>query len=114
MTRERLYTRFQKQISKLPYSTVIITLVSNATYGHQATIIILSMDQYGRSLGWVYYDDKNINKELLKAGLAWHYRRYSKDDELQALEDEAKAKKIGLWKDGNPIPPWYWRRAVRG
>lgn len=37
-----------------------------------------------------YYDDKCLNEELLKAGLAWHFRRYSKDEKLQALEDEAK------------------------
>ncbi|MGB5317374.1 MAG: thermonuclease family protein [Robiginitalea sp.] len=50
---------------------------------------------------------------VLKAGLAWHFRRYSKDEKLQALEDQARAEKVGLWKDKNPIPPWEWRRGVR-
>jgi endonuclease YncB( thermonuclease family) len=61
----------------------------------------------------VYYDDKNINEELLKAGLAWHFRRYSKDEKLQALEDQARAEKIGLWKEKNLIPPWNRRRGER-
>ena len=72
-----------------------------------------SKDRYGRPLGWVYYENTNLNKELLKAGLAWHFRRYSKDKELQALEDQARAEKLGLWQDKNPIPPWDWRRGVR-
>jgi micrococcal nuclease len=44
----------------------------------------------------VYYDDKNLNEELLKAGLAWHFRRNYRNEKLQALEDEARANKIGL------------------
>ena len=61
----------------------------------------------------VYYDDKNLNEELLKAGLAWHFKRYSNDEKLQAMEDQARANKIGLWQESNPIPPWDWRRGVR-
>ena len=25
------------------------------------------------------------------------------------MEDDARAKKIGLWQDKNAIPPWEWR-----
>lgn len=28
-------------------------------------------------------------------------------------EQEAKAKKVGLWQDRNPIPPWEFRRRNR-
>ena len=44
-------------------------------------------------------DDIDLNKELLKAGLAWHYKQYSSDPELAKLEFEARAKKVGLWKE---------------
>ena len=96
-----------------PYSNVARQFLSDAIFGKEVMVEVDSEDQYGRVLGWVFLDDKNINKELLKAGLAWHFRRYSRDKELQALEDQARAKKIGLWKDKNPIPPWDWRRGVR-
>lgn len=43
-------------------------------------------------------------------GLVWHFRQYFKDEELQAMEDEARANKVGFWQDSNPIPPWDWRR----
>jgi endonuclease YncB( thermonuclease family) len=61
----------------------------------------------------VYYEDKCLNEELLKAGLAWHFKRYSDDGNLQSMEDQARANKIGLWQDNNPISPWDWRRGVR-
>ena len=98
---------------KQPYSNVARKFLADAIFGRSVNVVVDSMDKYGRALGWVYCDDKNINKELLRAGLAWHFRRYSKDRELQALEDQARARKVGLWQDKNPVPPWVWRRGVR-
>lgn len=65
--------------------------------------------RYGRVLGWVYVGDVCVNKELVRMGLAWHYKQYNKDPELAKLENEAKAKNLGLWSTGNEIPPWEWR-----
>jgi endonuclease YncB( thermonuclease family) len=40
-------------------------------------------DRYGRTIAWVHVSgDKCLNKELLKPGLAWHYKRYSQDEDL--------------------------------
>jgi endonuclease YncB( thermonuclease family) len=99
--------------SKQPYSAIARQFLSDAIFSQRVKILIDSKDRYGRSIGWVYYDGRNINEELLKAGLAWHFKRYSKNQKLQALEDQARAGKLGLWKDRNPIPPWEWRRGVR-
>ena len=49
-----------------------------------------TIDRYGWTIAWVYVGSKCLNKELLKAGLAWHYKRYSQDEELAALETVAK------------------------
>jgi hypothetical protein len=47
---------------------------------------------------------------LVKAGLAWWYRKYAPaDDTLARLEQEAKADRRGLWAQPNPTPPWNWR-----
>jgi hypothetical protein len=54
-------------------------------------------------------DGTNVSRELVKAGLAWWYRQYSKDEALAALELEAHEAKRGLWSDPNPIPPWELR-----
>jgi endonuclease YncB( thermonuclease family) len=52
----------------------------------------------------------NLNKELVKNGLAWHFKKYSKDNSYAVLENEARASKVGLWADNNPIAPWTWRK----
>ena len=55
-------------------------------------------------------DGTNLNKLLIENGFAWHFKKYSKDEEYSRLENEAKLGKKGLWADENPIPPWIWRK----
>ena len=53
---------------------------------------------------------------MLTLGMAWWYRAYAHEQTPQArgqhefAEAEARAKKIGLWRDASPVPPWEWRR----
>lgn len=67
-------------------------------------------DRYGRTLGFVYVGDVCVNKELLKQGMAWHYKYFNKDPELARLETEAIKAKVGIWSQPNPIAPWDFRR----
>ena len=46
---------------------------------------------------------------MLKQGMAWHYKKYSKDLDYAKLETEARKNRVGLWQDRNPIAPWLWR-----
>ncbi len=52
----------------------------------------------------------NVNKTLVKMGLAWHFKKYSKDESYAKLEIAARNKKAGLWKEKNAISPWEWRK----
>ena len=71
-------------------------------------------DRYGRVVGTITTDDDiNVNESLVKAGLAWHYTQYSKDENLTILQEEAKSAKRGLWTDTSPIAPWEWRKNRR-
>jgi endonuclease YncB( thermonuclease family) len=36
-------------------------------------------DRYGRLIGKVLLDDRDINLEMIKAGAAWHYKKYQAD-----------------------------------
>ncbi len=68
-------------------------------------------DQYKRIVATVIIDDTlNLNRELLKAGYAWHFKRYSNNNEYAILEENARAKHVGLWADPMPEAPWYWRK----
>ena len=77
------------------------------------SVKVITTDRYGRSVAWITYDKKNLAEELLKAGLAWHYKEYDKSKYLQSLEDTAKANKIGLWSLPNPIPPSQYRKSKK-
>jgi endonuclease YncB( thermonuclease family) len=95
---------------KQPFSKKAKQFASDAIFGKNIEISVLKKDRYGRFIANVFYDNKkNLSKELLKAGFAWHYVKYSNDLTLQELEDAAKKNKEGLWQDKNSIAPWDWR-----
>ena len=80
------------------------------------TVVVIGngkKDRNGRWIGEIFYNNQNLNKELVRNGLAWHYKRYSKSANYADLETAARKKKIGLWRDKDPIAPWNWRKSKR-
>lgn len=72
-------------------------------------------DSYGRLVADIYIGNLNFNKEIVKNGYAWYFRKYLKNSiEMEKLENEAKKSKIGLWKNSSPVPPWKFRDKKRG
>ena len=69
-----------------------------------------SKDNFDRLLAQVYDGDKHINMEMIKTGMAWHFKRYNKDESLAKAELEAKEAKKGLWAKESPIAPWDYRK----
>jgi endonuclease YncB( thermonuclease family) len=84
--------------------------VSDAIFSSLVEIKIKGKDRYGRTIGYVFYKDKNLSEELLKNGLAWHYIKYSDSPNFQELENIARKNKIGLWNLTDPIAPWNYRK----
>lgn len=85
---------------------------ANVVFRKVVEVQEVDKDSYGRTVCWVSVDGKSLNKELLRAGLAWWYRYYAANErELEELESEARKNKIGLWSSPNPIPPWEFRRS---
>lgn len=72
-------------------------------------------DKYGRVVGRVILDGRDINLNQVQSGMAWVYRAYlkelSKEDRVVYLEAEAQSKAIaaGLWGESNLVAPWIWR-----
>ena len=84
-------------------------------FGKDVTVQTFGLDKYGRTIGDVYLPDGTLlNKELVKAGLAWWYCKYSVDQTLAQLEIEAREARRGLWQDPKPVPPWVFRKRQRG
>ncbi len=56
-------------------------------------------------------DGRSLDRELVRAGFAWWYRRYAPDDETpEQLEREARGAELGLWADPHAVPPLEWRK----
>jgi endonuclease YncB( thermonuclease family) len=77
-------------------------------------------DEYGRVVGTVWLDGHDECLEQIKAGLAWHFKKYENEQspanqQLYAnAEQEARIQRRGLWKDPDPTPPWEYRHHTTG
>jgi micrococcal nuclease len=70
-------------------------------------------DNYGRMLAEVFSDNKNINIEMLKVGLAEVYKgNYSAPgldfNQYREAEDGAKRARIGIWSQARYMSPREW------
>ena len=95
-----------------PFGTKAKQFTSDQIYLKTIKYVVTDTDRYGRSIAMIYYDTDNkyLSAEIIKAGMGWHYKRYSTSKELALFEDNAKKNKIGLWIDNNPIEPSVWRK----
>lgn len=77
----------------------------------QITLAFNDRDRYGRIIGTLY-DQNNVNMNywMVSEGHAWHYKQYSNSRVLAGLETQAKARRLGLWSQPNPVEPWVFRR----
>jgi endonuclease YncB( thermonuclease family) len=95
-------------------------------FGKQVSVDWTKRDRYGRIIGKILVAPDDCKKatcekkldaglQLIKIGLAWHYKKYQKEqtssdrDFYSQAEINARNNKIGLWIDANPIAPWDFR-----
>lgn len=95
---------------KQPYGRAAKKYASSLAFGKTVTVTGTGTDRYGRVLGDVILPDgRSLQEEMLKAGLAWHYKHFNSSQRLADLETEAREAGRGLWADLNPTPPWEFR-----
>lgn len=87
--------------------------LSEKTFNTSPWVEWKGLDKYDRILGHVYHDGRHINLELVAEGYAWHHKEYSKDPRLANAEIVARRRRLGLWSDSSPSPPWDFRRSGR-
>lgn len=97
---------------KQPFGTKAKQFAADLCFGKYVTIN--NGDKYDRNKRLIaeiiLEDGRNVNKELVKNGLAWHFKKYSNDTNYAMHEITAREKRIGLWADTKPIEPWLWRK----
>jgi endonuclease YncB( thermonuclease family) len=90
--------------------------LSDLVFDKEASVDWHKRDRYGRVVGVVRVDGRDVGLCQIKSGLAWHFRRYqneqSLDDRLVYLhaEEVAREARVGLWADAAPMAPWDWRK----
>ena len=71
-------------------------------------------DQHSREVAIVYAGSTNINLQMVKEGLAWHYEYFAPDaEDLAAAEKAARKSRKGLWADDEPVNPYEFRKLSR-
>jgi len=89
---------------------------SGMVFGKVVEVHRMDTDRYGRTVALVSVDKQLLNKELVRAGLAWVYDRYCSEPICESWRNfqlRARMDKRGLWADSERIPPWEFRRKKR-
>lgn len=93
--------------------------LAGMVFGKDVLVEWNKLDRYGRTVVVVLVNARDVNLEQVRAGMAWWYRQYAReqtpDDRhfYERAEAEARAAKRGLWVDPAPMPPWEFRREGR-
>lgn len=93
--------------------------LSALVFDKQVTVEFSKKDKYGRTVGKILVNGIDANLEQVKAGMAWHYKQYQREQSADdratyaQAEEQARAAKTGLWADTDPTPPWDWRHAKK-
>lgn len=103
-----------------PFGSVSKKSLSDQVFGKTVNIEANKKDRYGRFLGRVISNGTDVCLEQIRAGMAWHYKRYSNEQseslrrEYADAESQARQLKIGLWSEPTPVAPWEFRHQGRG
>jgi len=102
-----------------PYAQRARLHLAALVLGQTVSVSTHKQDRYGRAVGVVWAEDRDINLRMLQAGLAWHYTAFLREQshmqrqQYAAAESQARAQGLGLWQQPDPLPPWTYRQQRR-
>jgi len=92
--------------------------LSTVVFDKTVSVQWTKKDRDERPVGKVLMAGQDVNLAQVQAGLAWHFKKYQKEQSpadranYAQAENEARSRRIGLWADGNPIPPSDYRHGT--
>lgn len=92
------------------YYQVCKQALSDYIFGQKVVVNYQKKDRNGRILGTVKNGPVNVNMVMVQEGYAWHFKKYSSDQQFADAEIAARKSKRGLWASPKPIAPWDFRR----
>jgi endonuclease YncB( thermonuclease family) len=98
-----------------------ITVLVSDNVQHRVRIAGIDAPEKGQPFGNASRKRLTLDVGLaqITMGMAWWYRKYAHEQSAEDqgryefAEQEARTKKVGLWQDKNPQPPWEFRKAKR-
>jgi endonuclease YncB( thermonuclease family) len=87
-----------------PFSAQARNAVRVMLFQKRVQMIGTDVDRYDRLVARIVMDGRDSSVELVKAGLACHFTRYSSDAALAAAQQEAQAGQRGFWASGAARP----------
>ena len=104
-------------IDSRDYLRFLIAKASN-----KVIIIEMDRDKYNRTVAEVLFDtpegEQSIQEEMLKGGIAYHYKQFSgnchNSNVLDTAEEIGRSQQRGVWKlKGGGQRPWDYRKSNR-
>lgn len=105
-----------EEVPGQPYGREARDALKELALGRNATLELVDIDTHKRMVCIVRVSGVDINREMVRSGFAWAYRRYLSAPYASvyiAAEKEARNRRLGLWRQANPDPPWNFKRKRR-
>lgn len=103
-----------------PHADLARRALLEQLHGRDVRVDAIKTDRFDRLVGRVFVAGRDVGLAQLRAGLAWHFKRYDADlappvrRRYAQAEQRARLRGIGLWRDPAPLPPWEHRARMRG
>jgi endonuclease YncB( thermonuclease family) len=95
---------------KQPFGQKSKDHLAGLCFGKTVLVKPHSYDRNKRLIADTYTtDNKDLSREMVRSGFAWHFKKYSKDKKLADDENHARSTRSGLWADNEPVAPWEFR-----
>lgn len=101
---------------KMAFGNRAKQLLSDLVFNKAVVVETSKLDRYGRSVGKILLEGGDANLEMIRGGMAWHFKAYQHEQSAtdrqlyRDAEEDARRKRVGLWSDRDPVPPWEWRK----
>lgn len=102
-----------------PYNKAATKFLKKMIAGKNVCVEWYKKDRYKRLVGVVFYNNKDINYQMVLNGYAWHFKKFEKEQKpsdrvlYATAQTNSRLSVIGLWQEPDPITPDDWRAGVR-
>jgi micrococcal nuclease len=101
-----------------PFARESFIALANKILHQQVNLEIMQIvssphSPYLRAIATVRLAGRNINLEMVAEGMGWASRTFPGQPyaaEYVHAQEHARAGKLGLWTQNNPVPPWEFKK----